>query len=515
MTRQKWMIIVCLVENGPPGRTERRTAMNIVDAMHTYQSLKLTENGALCRNTSGSFLLDLFAMGGAMRSRDEEEIETLFLRGFAENPDLAMKLLFYIRDVRGGLGERSTGRILLKTCAQVFPDVLRPLLPEIQEYGRWDDLLSLRSTPLEKDAVAILKAQLEKDCENLKEDRGISLLAKWLPSVNASSSDTKKTAQWLAYAFGMKAREYRRLLSALRARLNLTERNLSMGMDEKIRYSEVPSCAMRRYGAAFSRRDAERFGAFLNSVKNGTASVHSGVLYPYELAEMILNRDSICLESVEAQWNALPDFTEKGSRFLIMADVSGSMTGRPMAASVGLALYFAERCPGLFHNRFLTFSSQPELVEIKGDTLAQKLHSIGSANWNMNTDLESAFRLVLESAVSAGIPQQEMPESIVVITDMEIDSCTDGRPFLEGMRMQYAMHGYQLPNIVFWNVCARWNTFHAGDTEHGVQLVSGLTARVFESLAKGIVLTPYEYMTEVLSSARYAGIRADLSKTCA
>ena len=190
-----------------------------------------------------------------------------------------------------------------------------------------------------------------------------------------------------------------------------------------------------------------------------------------------------------------------------MADVSGSMYGRPMATSIGLAMYFAERNQGPFANRFMTFSARPELVEIKGDSLTERIRYIQNADWAMNTDLEAAFLLVLRTAIKYNTPKQEMPTSIVVITDMEFDRCANRDwAFYDQMAVHFEASGYEIPNIVFWNVNSRNDTYHASFDRKGVQLASGQSATVFASLAKGVNLTPYEYMLTVLDTERYAKI---------
>ena len=178
-----------------------------------------------------------------------------------------------------------------------------------------------------------------------------------------------------------------------------------------------------------------------------------------------------------------------------------------MATSAGLAMYFAERNKGPFANAFMTFSARPELVTIKGESLFEKITSVVNASWQMNTNLEAAFELVLNTAVKYKTPKEEMPTSIVVITDMEIDRCVmGGWLFYDLMKEQFENNGYEIPNIVFWNVNSRNSTYHASFDRKGVQLASGQSTTVFETLIKGINLTPYEYMLSVLNTERYAVI---------
>lgn len=188
----------------------------------------------------------------------------------------------------------------------------------------------------------------------------------------------------------------------------------------------------------------------------------------------------------------------------MMADVSGSMYGRPMAASIGLAIYFAERNKGAYHNLFMTFSEKPETVVLKGETLEQKIQYVEKADWGMNTDLRVAFQEVLDIAVEHDVSQQEMPKSIIVISDMEIDYCgSDDWSFYENMKKQFSDYGYEIPNIVFWNVNSRHDVFHADYTRKGVQLCSGQSVTVFKQLLESIGSSPIEMMEKVINSERY------------
>lgn len=307
----------------------------------------------------------------------------------------------------------------------------------------------------------------------------------------------------------MSERSYRKTLAQLRRYLNVTEVDLSACSYEKILYPQVPSKAMNNYRNAFLRNDEERFREYLDKVSGGEEKINASVLYPYDIVEKILYGGVENDPVLEAQWKALPNYVEDEKRCLIMADVSGSMSGRPMATSIGLAIYFAERNKGPFAGRFMTFSARPELVEIKGENLAEKIRYVENAEWNMNTDLEAAFDLVLRTAVRNKVKQEDLPESIVVITDMEFDTCVSGNDlFYDTMKAKYEAFGYQIPNIVFWNVRSGKSTYQASFDRPGVQLASGQSPVVFESLAKGVNMTPQEYMLSVLNSERYEPITA-------
>ena len=480
--------------------------MTLLENIKNEQNRTLTENGAPALNTTSNALVDLFATSGALRNRNGNEITRMFAKAMAEDRLLATRMAFYTRDVRGGLGERRTGRLMFKYLAANYPEILNKNLEYIPEYGRWDDLVCLLYDATEQ-ITDIIKKQLTLDIENKNKSLPVSLLAKWLPSFNASNRETVKNGKYLAKKLGMSEAEYRKTLSSLRAYLNVVETDMSAKRFSDIDYSAVPSKAMNNYRNAFRRNDAERFDEFLIKVESGEAKINASVLYPYDIVEKYLYGSQGDDMVLEQQWNALPDYLEGENKFLIMADVSGSMTGRPMATSIGLAMYFAQRNQGPFANTFMTFSAAPELVTIKGKTLYDKLNYIQNSAWGMNTDLEAAFNLVLYTAVKYNVPKDEMPTSIVVITDMEIDRCvTNDWLFYDLMKTRFALNGYDIPNIVFWNVNSRKNTFHTSFDRKGVQLASGQSPSVFESLVKAVNLTPYEYMLEVVNGERYEKI---------
>lgn len=485
-------------------------------------SKTFTENGATAFNTTGSgSLLDLFAMSGSLRSRPAD-IPAKFLNAMAENKLLSAKLAFYTRDVRGGLGERDAGRIMFRAMAQRDPELMKLNMELIPEFGRWDDLLYLMGTPVEDVAVRMIREQLNKDIRDMKNGKPVSLLAKWMPSINTSSYETKRQAQELAERLEMTPRTYRKTLSALRAYLNVTEVRMTEKNYESIRYPEVPSNAMNIHRSAFRKNDGERFAEYLESVKKGDAKINSGTLYPYNIIEKYVDEVEKCAYPwsrpsyqnlqedavLEEQWKALPNYIEGENNFLIMADVSGSMAGRPMATSVGLAIYFAERNKGDYHNVFMTFSDDPTLVKISEGSLLDKTISVFKAGVDYSTNLEKAFDTILRTAVNNGTAQEDMPKSLIVITDGEINKLTRQSEwgFIDEMKARFEAAGYELPNVVLWNVDSRQDTFHASGLAENVQLCSGQSASIFKTLLGSIGMTPYEYMLSVLNSPRYDAV---------
>ncbi len=473
-----------------------------------------TENGAVTPRSTGSECLNLFATIGALRARKDAEIEKRFLRAYAENPDLAMKILFYARDIRGGLGERSVFRAILKWLAENEKPSLVRNLTYIAEYGRWDDLLVLLNTPACREAEAVLHQQFQADMKALETGEQISLLGKWLPSVNASNKETVRMAKQLARTFGMNDAQYRKALSALRAQIRIIENNLRE-RDYTFDYAKQPSRAMFKYRHAFMRNDQTRYQAFMEQVKNGGATLHTGTLMPYDIvtsAYKTLNTQENAREALDVTWKALEDFTNDENA-LVVADGSGSMYwyGNPTPAAVAqsLAIYFAEHNHGAFHNHFITFSMTPQLVEIKGKDIVEKVRYCRTFNECANTNLQAVFELILRTAVENRLPQKELPTTLYIVSDMEFDSCARdaSRSNFENAKALYRRYGYKLPRVVFWNVQSRNEQQPVRMNERGVALVSGCSARVFSQVMKG-EMNPYTNMMNVIGDARYEKIRA-------
>ena len=471
-----------------------------------------TENGAVALNTTGDARLDFFGVAGSLRTAQKERVERLFAEAWKEDPLFATKIAFYARDVRGGLGERQIFRTLIRYMAKYHQEALRPNLDLIGVYGRYDDLYSLIGTPMEDEMWAAMKKQFEEDRVNLEQGNAISLLAKWIKTADASSENTRKLGILTAQKLGYSVYEFKRLVRAMRKQIGVVEALMSAGRWDEIKYSAVPSRAMMIYRKAFMKHDAVRYGQFINKAVKGEESIHSAALYPYDIVEKVAHFGwSGCTitedDVLEAQWRQLPDYVEKGTNALVIADTSGSMHGRPIAASVGLAVYFAERNTGAYHNMFMSFSGTSRIQILKGDTLAQKIGSIDMNDWQNNTNLKAAFEHVLEIAVRNHVSADEMPKSLIVISDMEIDYCGDKDwTFYEQMARRFRDNGYQIPNIVFWNVDSRHDVFHADKKRTGVQLVSGMSTSVFRQVMQCVGMNPVEAMEKVIGSDRYAAI---------
>ncbi len=473
----------------------------------------VTENGAATHITTESDCLDLFATIGALRRESGNEIIARFIRAYSENRDIAMKLLFFARDIRGGLGERRVFKVILNWLANNEPATVRKNLAYVAEYGRFDDLLCLMGTACENEMLDVLKAQFKADNKALKNGGEVSLLAKWLPSVNASSSETVLCAKKIARHFGMNDASYRKSLVALRAHIRIIENNLRE-KDYSFDYSKQPSKAMYKYRKAFMRNDGERYSQFLDKVTTGEAKLHASTLMPYEIITPFFRRNVSDEErkAINTTWMSLENFGDTENALAVI-DGSGSMYGwgEPMPATVALSLgiYFAERNKGAFKNHFITFSENPQLVEIKGEDILDKVRYCHGFNEVANTNIQKVFELILDAAKKNSVPQDELPKKLYIISDMEFDYCAEDASLtnFEYAKKLFAEAGYALPEIVFWNVASRVRQQPVTKNEQGVALVSGCTPRLFEMVASG-TMNPYAFMLEVVESERYAKIVA-------
>lgn len=351
-----------------------------------------TENGALTCASSLSDCLDLFATAGAIRGADAGKIESRFRKAYAEDPDLAMKILFFARDIRGGLGERRVFRVILSWLAEHEPQSAAKNIAHIAEFGRYDDLFCLMGTPCEGAALEHIARQFHRDIADLEAGESVSLLAKWLPSVNASSAVTVRQAKRAARALGLTDAQYRKALTALRKRIQIIENHLRE-RDYTFDYEKQPSKALFKYRKAFARNDAARYQAFLDRAASGEAVLKTGSLAPYDIIRPFFDRQvsEQELRAIDTTWNAQEDFTG-GENALVVIDGSGSMYGgaEPLPAAVALSLgvYFAERNTGHFRNHFITFSRRPQLVEIKGKNILEKVRCCHNYNEVADTNLQ-------------------------------------------------------------------------------------------------------------------------------
>ena len=509
---------------------------NFLAKLKEIDNLTFTENGAVTHKTTKSNLLDMFALGGAYRTRTDADVINLFKNAYEENPTYALKCLFYLRDVRGGQGERRFFRTAMKWLANADQEAARRNFKHIAEFGRWDDLYLFVNTPLENEVFNFMREQLALDIQC----KTPSLLAKWLKSENTSSMESRLLAKKTRQHFGMTAKQYRKTLSILRERINVLERLMSAGKWDEIEFDKIPSRAGLIYKNAFARHDIERMKSEKNVVsyadfaKDTTTKVNAKTLYPYEVVDKAINLMGYCgwfggrkiaLDNtdrlmINKYWDNLADYIQ-GAAFngIAVVDTSGSMTGytadAPINVAISLGLYCAEKNQGPFKDHFITFESTPHLIKVEGIDFCDKVERITRADWGGSTNIEAVFDLLLDTALRNKCSQDEIPQNVIIISDMEFNSCVttyskSGRyggvpeTLFEAMERKWNQHGYEMPQLTFWNVQARQNNIPMR-TEGRVNYVSGMSPVIYEQVMKG--LGAYDLMMDKLNSERYSVIQ--------
>ena len=502
-----------------------------LNGLTNANNFTLTENGAVTHKSTNSALLDLFGMGAAYRKRSDEDCILLFRNAFAENPVYALKCLFYIRDVRGGQGERRFFRVCMRDLAKQNTEAAARNLRYVPEFGRWDDLYLFVGTPLEDAAFNFMKEQLALDVQC----KTPSLLAKWLKSENASSKETKRLARKSAAAFGMTPKQYRRTLSILRERINVLERLMSAGKWDEIEFDKIPSKAGLIYKNAFAKHDIERMKSERNVqsyedfAKDTNTKVNAKTLYPYEVVEKGLNvmgcrgwywnntgvsMDNTDRLMVNKYWDNLADYFN-GANFnaLAVVDTSASMRGTPLNVAISLGMYCAEKAKGPFAGHYVSFSSRPQLIKTEGVDFCDKIARIYATNLCQNTNIEATFDMLLNTAIANRCSQDDLPQNLIVISDMEFDSGTGswnrGRNYaqtlMESIRQKWAAHGYVMPKLLYWNVDARQNNIPEDIGCGLVSYISGFSPSIFETILSG--KTGLDLCLEKLNSERYSVIQ--------
>ena len=407
------------------------------------------------------------------------------------------------------LGERRTFRICLKWLAKNYPSIVEKNIELIPYYNRWDSLFELVDTSCEEAIWKLVSFYLEEDLKQMGCGKSCSLLAKWLPTETASSTKTRELAKRAIKNIGMTPRQYRKIVSSLREYIRVTERKMSLNEWETIDYSTVPSYAMARYNRAFKEHDEGRFSKYIEALNEGKTKVNASTLYPYDLVKNYMGYSSDTNLLAEQQWKALPNYIQGENNIIVMADVSDSMSGRPMETSVGLAIYFAERATSNYHNLYMTFSREPHFVYIKeGATLQEKVRQVQQTDIGYNTNLEKAFDYILNHALKNNVSNEEMPKALVVISDLEIDEYMSGwgLDFVNETKERFEDCGYSFPKLILWNVEARNDTFLSQSED--VINISGQSPTAFKSFLGALDgKTSWDIMIETLNDKMYKHVR--------
>lgn len=483
-----------------------------------------TENGALTLESTKSANVDLFFMGSALRTRNEQDIISLFAKAYAENKDLAIKNLFYIRDIRGGQGERRAFRLCLSFLAKNYQHDFIKIAKLIPEYGRWDDLISLLDDDslesvwlargdIELNVTTAILSIITKQLDVDATTDTPSLLAKWMPSVNTSSHKTRKLAKKISELLCCTESHYRKVLSTLRAKIKLVEQQMSAKDWEHIEYKNVPSRAAMLYSKAFYKHDVERYAEYIESVKSGKSTINASTLYPYDIVSKY-SRGHFRPENdstLQALWQNLPDyFAGSTENSICVVDTSGSMSGMPLNVAISLGLYVAERNKGTFKDSFITFSAQPKLQKIVGNDLFEKISNLSRANWDTNTDFQAIFDLILDAMQKPNVSKEDLPSRIYIISDMEFDSADnytqEKETNFEIIRQKYIDAGFEMPVLFFWNVNSHQNNVPVTFRQEGVGLISGCSPSIFKYVLGKSVDNPEQIMLEVLYNDRYKSV---------
>ena len=495
------------------------TFMNGLKAANNFT---YTENGAVTHRTTQSDLLDMFALGGAYRNRSDEDCILLFKKAFEENEVYALKCLFYLRDVRGGQGERRFFRVCFKWLCTELPEVAIRNLDNISEFGRWDDLIyGTLNTPVFEEAMTIVKKQLilDLDCKTP------SLLGKWLPSENASSRKTKIAGSAVRNSLGWTHKEYRKVLSSLREKINIVETLMSENRWDEIEFDKIPSKAGLVYRNAFARRDIIK-AKYEKFAKDKTTKVNAEVLNPVDIADKCVGLyyhtpDSTERAMLDKYWENLKDYYNgRQENGIAVVDVSGSMCGQPINAAISMGTYIAERGKGAFANHFITFSNKPELVEIQGVDIYDKFARMKKADWGMSTNLEAVLDLLLKTALSSN--KDDMPERLYIFSDMEFNRAISNKTesnyecgclanrldkngidtLIEKKKKEWSAYGVEMPQIIFWNLDSRNQNIPA--IGEGFSYVSGFSMAMLETILSG--KDGWDLCLEKLMSDRYASV---------
>jgi hypothetical protein len=503
---------------------KRRKKMNeYLKNLKTDNNYGFTENGGVKHNTTMSNILDRFAMGGAMRKRSDDDIITMFKQAYAEDHTLALRCLFYLRDVRGGQGERRFFRTVFKWMGDNLCEECENLIPLVSEYGRWDDLFELFGTKCEGAMMGYVMYAI-----NMNKDH---LLYKWMPSINASSHNTQERGRKFAREFSLTERQYRKMLSEGRKACNLVETLMSQWKWDQIAFDKLPSRAGLLYKNAFMRREEtkDRYAKFMQSDKT---RVNAAVLNPVDIAHQIFGYRYRTPDTVERlawqkYWDNLKDYYDgREEPGIAVVDVSGSMWGVPLEAAVSMGAYIAERGKGPFQNHFITFSDDPKLVEFKGTDIYDKFIRARDAEWGGSTNIEAVFNMLLDTALKHHTPASDMPKTLYIFSDMEFNGCITSGPavadtwgwsygrrslsegqintVIEAQAKVWKQYGYEIPRVIFWNLDARHENIPA--IGPGFSYVSGFNMNMVECILSG--KDGMDLCLEKLNSPRYENIRS-------
>jgi hypothetical protein len=453
-----------------------------------------TENGMKARKSTADAVVDLFFKIGASRGKN---ITPEFVAAYVEDKDLALRIAAWVRDVRGGAGERQLFRDILLHLENADPEAAKKLAAKVPELGRYDDLLVFKTQKLKDYAFSLIKDALE--AQN-------GLAAKWIPRKGDIAVQLRSYLGW-------SPKRYRKTLVSL---TKVVETQMCANQWDAINFSHVPSVASSRYKKAFARH-TDTYAEYIAKLVKGddpTVKVNAGAIYPYDIVKSLggwTTPTELEQNHIIAQWDALPNYVGDAN-ILAVVDVSGSMScpaGKSKSVTcldvaLSLGIYLADKNVGKFKDTFLTFSTTPELLTLKGNVV-QKYDQMSRSEWHMSTNLNAAFEKILDVAVKGNVPVEEMPQILLILSDMQFDACVKhDDSAIQMIHRKYEEAGYTVPQVVFWNLNSHDNV-PVKYNQKGAALVSGFSPSIMTSVLAADMedFTPTAIMLQTIMNPRY------------
>lgn len=465
----------------------------LINGIQQGNATAFTANGAATYATSHNACVDLFGISGSARNMDKGTLVRMFDNAYGENPEVAVRIMQWLRDVRGGAGERQAFRNLFAYLIEDHLEIAKRVLVKVPEIGRWDDVLVAVNTPLEPEAFELIRAGL-----NTPETAG--LCAKWMPRQG-------EVAYKLRKAYSMTPKGWRKMLVALS---NTVEQKMCAQRWHEIEYGKLPSKAAAMYQNAFKRNDEARYNKYVEGLQKGTEKINAGAIFPHDVVVSARKgNDKVATE----QWKALPNYMEEsGENILPMIDVSGSMSwtnvgGNPnltcLDVALALGIYTSERMGGMFANHYISFSERPVLGKVQGTTLNSRVHNVMGKHVGYSTNFQAAFELILRTAVDYNLAQEEMPTMILALSDMEFNAAGRGTTNFQAIKRKFQQAGYEMPKLVFWNLNGREGNMPVTVHDSGTALVSGFSPAILKSVLSAKTVTPVDIMLDTVMVDRY------------
>lgn len=462
-------------------------------------------------------LIKLFYKG--IRGVDEEKLKEWFLLATSEDIEKAIILAFHIRDCRGGKGERNIGRVLFEVLSSVFPDIANKVVHLIPEYGRYDDWIYLLQShdvhpSIKTTILSNIKQTLLDDIGKMNEGKPVSLLAKWLPSENSSADKNTNIVTTICHYLEISKTKYRKVyLTPLRKYLDIVETYMCKGDWVDINFDKVPSCAMKKLKNAFKKHTPETFNEWIEGLADGTRKVNAKQLFPYEIIKEVRELPYEKNQVTISQWNVLEnELKTKGklSKTLPVVDVSGSMFCNdclPIDNACALGIIISSCVDGDFGNLVMTFTSKPKFCKIKGDDVYDKYNNIKHIEWGASTNLVGVFTEILDRAKEHKLKSDDMPERVIIISDMQFNQGVKGETNLETITSEYKTAGYKRPDLIYWNVAGDTSDYPATINDDGTCLISGFSPFILECIMDNKKINSVDIMYDTLNKERYDAIR--------